>query len=255
MGAGLDPGSRFQIKKGNMSNSNEYLLDVILPKHEVHLLGGPSGAGKTRWLLKTLLDWQQGLPVLGYQSYPVPWAYVNADRSQASYQRTMCDMGLDPASIRTIAAWDEQLAWHQIIDQMESLDSELFVVESFGSFVPGTSTSRDVKQHLQHAGRFLQRAKKTIIGVVESPKMKPYETYENPRQRISGAAAWGHFSETIFLMEMSNAEDPSCSGRQLYVCPRNGPGQSLDMIFDSRGCLVPSKLNEKPSKSPKSRFT
>src|SRR5690242_1448332 len=72
------------------------LIDRILPVHEVHILGGPSGAGKTRWLFQMLQEWKAGNSVLGYASNPVPYAYVSTDRSRESVKRTCEDLGIDP---------------------------------------------------------------------------------------------------------------------------------------------------------------
>jgi hypothetical protein len=84
----------------------------------------------------------------------------------------------------------------------------------------------------------LEKAEMTIIGVVESPKLKPQERYENPRWRVSGAAAWAHYSETIFLIEPSFAKDIDKPERKLYVCPRNAPGMELKGAFDKHGRLT-----------------
>src|SRR6266436_434626 len=199
-----------------------YLVDVIIPKHEVHLLGGPSGAGKTRWLLHTLLRWEQGEDFLCYKSHPVPWVYVAADRSCASVQRTLIGMGIEPGRILTIPAWDQGMNENQIMDKIAKCKAKLAVWEAFGSFVPEPQRGPQVKQYLTRMQRFCQEVDTTIIAVVESPKMKPYERYENPRQRISGAAGWGHFSETIFLVEPDDVGKLENPYRTLYVAPRNG---------------------------------
>ena len=219
----------------------EYLIDQILPSCEVSLLGGPSGSGKSRWLFDTLLAWQDGLPVLGHQSHPVSWIYVSSDRSTDSVRRTLESMGIDPKRIPLVPAWDENMGINQIMDVIEESHAGLAVIESFGSFVDDP-TSKSVKQLLNITQRMAKRFQITFIGVVESPKMKPYERYENPRQRISGAAAWSHFSETIFLMEPTNPKMPGDPYRTLYVCPRNGTGQVVDLCFDQDGRLIPSKL-------------
>lgn len=226
------------------SPSSEYLIDSILPKREIHLVAGPSGAGKTRWLFHTLLEWQEGKDVLGCPSYPTPWVYVSADRSKASIARTLATMNIDPRHIPLLPAWDKQTKWADLLTQLERVKAELVVIEAYGSFVRPPANSQAVKEYLMETNRMIQRTGKTVIGIVESPKMKPYEKYEIPRQRVSGAAAWGHFSETIFLVEPSSPKDPKASGRILYVCPRNGPCEMFDLVFDYDGHLLVSRLNE-----------
>jgi hypothetical protein len=218
-------------------NSPKYLIETILPKREVHLLGGPSGAGKTRWLLTTLLmHWRHGLPVLGYKSYPVPWVYIAADRTLDSVGRTMAGMGLSLSGIPIVPAWDDKLGLNGIFDGIDKAGASLAIIESFGSFVEPPYNSNNVKSLLQLCSRACQKGNLTIIGVVESPKMKPYERYENPRQRISGAAAWGHFSETIFLVE-PDPKDPESLNRTLWVCPRNAPMIKKTGSFSTAGTI------------------
>lgn len=217
---------------------SEFLIDPILPKCEVHLLAGPSGAGKTRWLLNLLLDWEKGKPVFGYATNPVPWVYVGADRGMESVTRTLVGMGIDPKRISTIPAWDKGLNFNQIMDAVDKSGAKLAVIESFGSFVEPPANSACVKSFLHRASKWCRQAELTIIGVVESPKMKPYERYENPRQRVSGAAAWAHFTETIFLVEPTDVKDPKLPTRQLYVCPRNVAGATYTAAFDEMGRLI-----------------
>lgn len=247
----LTPGTG-PIQGGNMSK--EFLVDEILPVNEVHLLAGPSGSGKTTWILNALKrEWEKGEPFLGYQSYPAPWAYAPADRSLDSVMRTLKRIKIDPGSIDIIAAYGEdKRSFTQIIDVAETLGAKLLVIEAFGHFVEemiGTPNGKNVGSFLSTTRHLIKKADLTIIGVVESPKMKPYERYENPRQRISGAAAWAHFSETIFLMERQDPQDPSNTWRRLYLCPRNAPdeiltGRLMDgEIFFYRGEGMPASLD------------
>lgn len=167
----------------------EYLIDKILPSQEIHLLGGPSGAGKTRFLFHTLLQWQAGLPILGYKSRPVPWVYVASDRSEQSVYRTLDDLGIEHTRIPIIPAWDEQLTLNQILGEAGERQAKLVVIEGFGGFVEPPAVNHQVRSYLSAAQRAARSDSMTIIGVMESPKMKPRDKYENPRQRISGVAS------------------------------------------------------------------
>ncbi len=215
-----------------------YLVESILPCEEVHLLGGPSGAGKTRWLLQTLLEWEKGFDFLGRKSYPVPWVYVSSDRSQVSVERTLGGMGINTEDIAIIPAWDKSMNWYAILDAIEATGAKLAVIESFGSFVDPPCNSHQVKKFINSCAAFCRKFHCTFMGVVESPKMKPYERYELPRQRISGAAAWAHFSETIFLVEPTDTKTADSPFRTLHVCPRNAAPLELKLTFNEKGQLL-----------------
>ena len=229
---------------------SDFLIDCILPKREISLVGGPSGAGKTRWLMHMLVnEWQRGLPVLGYNSHPCKWTYVASDRSIASVHRTLHDLGIDPAKIDILPAWGKhKKTLNQIYDEAETRKAKLLVIEGFGGYAD-EGTPNAVRRHLSAVQTAVEHYDLTIIGVVEQPKMKPRDIYENPRQRISGAAAWGHYTETIFLVEPEDVKDPRLPTRRLIVCPRNAAGLTLHGSFDNQGRIQFDRVFEVPEAS------
>lgn len=215
-----------------------FLVEGIWPSREIHLIAGPSGAGKTKWLLETLVGWSAGLPVLGKRSHPVPWVYISADRSAEGTKRSVDSMGIEPHRVPFIAAWDRRLTLSQILDEAKREAAQLIVLEAFGSFVDPPAGFHQVKNLMAAVSDVLRREDMTLIGVMESPKMKPKERYENPRQRISGVAAWAHFAETIIIIEPAN---PKAVGpeRHLWLCPREGgPITQYDAILSNRFQII-----------------
>lgn len=217
---------------------SEYLIETILPTNEINLVAGPSGAGKTRWLLNMLRDWERGKPIFGYASYPQKWAYAPGDRSQRSVHRTMSAIGIDPVSMNIIPSWGtDYKTLPQIFDAAQKMEAKLLVIEGFGGYAEEKTPSA-VRNFLAAVQRVIEKEDLTIIGVVESPKMKPTERYENPRQRVSGAAAWAHYTETIFLVEPTDVSNPKLPERKLFLCPRNAKGAVFNSAFDETGRLI-----------------
>ncbi len=220
-----------------MSN---YLIDEILMARQVHLLAGPSGAGKTRWLLNMLLEWEKGRSVFGRASHPVPWCYVASDRNVESVHETLRSMAIAPEWIPIVGAFGpERKTWMEIMTAAAKRKAQLLVIESFGSFVEAPGLQIQVKNFMNTANAVIQPSKEapegmTIIGVMESPKMHAQKYYENPRQRVSGVASWAHFAETVMLVEFQDAKDPT-SDRVLTICPRNSRALSFVMTFDGMG--------------------
>lgn len=205
-------------------SASAYLIDDILVQREIHLMAGVSGAGKTTWLLQSLYnDWQNGLPVLGKGSHPVPWVYIASDRSEESYHRRLTSLKIPPQNISLVPAWDRGLTFCGVQDAIEKTDAKLAVIEAFSSFVDPPANYHQVKCFLQHAQRWAAKRDLTIIGVMESPKMKPYEKYEHARQRVSGVSAWSHYTETVFVIEYQDKDSPKTGTRILTVCDHNGP--------------------------------
>jgi RecA-family ATPase len=224
----------------------QFLIESWLPSCEVSLFGGPSGSGKSRLLFDMLLRWQRGDTVFGKRSNPVPWIYVSADRSEDSVHRTLDSMCIDSKEVPLLPGFDMGLDdANYLLDEIQRSKAQLAVVEAYGSFVNPPGNSKCVKQFIMRCRKFMRETGTTILGVMESPKLKPFERYELARQRISGAAGWGHYSETIFLLEptdLKNAEDPR---RTLHICPRNGPAEIIELTFNLKGHLVPVKPYER----------
>jgi hypothetical protein len=184
------------------------------------------------------MDWEKGKPFLGFQSHPCKWAYAPGDRSQRGVNRTMREIGVAPEAINIIPSWGKDYkSLPQIFEAALKLEAKLLVVEGFAGYADEL-TSHAVRNFLCAIQRTIEHDNLTVIGVVESPKMKPNERYENPRQRVSGAAAWAHYTETIFLVEPLHVSDPKRPERSLTVCPRNAKGFILRSEFDASGRLV-----------------
>src|SRR5215472_13455522 len=126
------------------------VVDVIFPSQGISLVAGPTGAGKTRWLVEALLDWQQGKPILGYTSHPRPWLYVCGDRSQTEAEHTMLDLGVDLTKVPLFPAFGlvPAIGATEILDEAESRRVELIVWEGFGSYVSSHMGGTAVKSWL-----------------------------------------------------------------------------------------------------------
>lgn len=224
----------------------EYLIDRILPHTEVHLVGGSSGAGKTRWLFQTLIDdWQRGRPVLGYASHPRPWAYLVGDRTIDDACATLEDLHYNPDDVRMYSAMENGiLDLGRALDKVMEFDPkpEVVVVEGLASLTPDKcdlNKYKDVARFLGSITRLCKLLKLTIIGVVHSPKMKEDAQYLNARQRLMGSVAWAAYSGTVILVEEMTAGSQEASLlRRLTVLPRNAPEMYLNLQFTGEGRLI-----------------
>lgn len=209
------------------------LIEGIFPQQSIHLVAGPTGAGKTRWLLEILLAWDKELPVLGRPTYRCPWLYVSGDRAEIDAVGTMISLGIDPAEIPLLPAFGVMppMSALDVLREVDKLEAQLIVWEGFGQYVESNAGSSAVKRWLNlmtwalthHEDKAERENPLTIIGVMEQPKMKPRDQYLNPRQRISGPAAWGHSASTVVLIEH---EDKNCKGplRTVGIYPHHaGP--------------------------------
>lgn len=229
------------------------LVEDILPPRRVHLLGGESDAGKTRFIIPALKEWEKGGLFLGKPGHPVPWAYVIGDRLLEEAHDTVRDMGFEPSSIPMIPAFGpDNKNWPQIVRAVAELKPipSLLVIEGFGELVDDPPTRKRVRNFLSDVSSYCGPGTElpegmTVLGIVESPKMKPSERYANPRQRISGVSAWGYHTSTVMLIENEDPEGLSAE-RTIWVCMKNAKRLKIAARFGSDNRLK-DVLDDEPT--------
>jgi hypothetical protein len=219
--------------------ARRHLIEKILPARQVHLVGGPSGIGKTRWIVYLLINWLLGKQVLGFKSYPEKMMYFATDRNEESLEETFKAFDLNDLFI-----WKSLLSskWQKIEDVIKAnLGVKLFVFDPIMLFVPGHKyiDYGTVAQFLRHLTELCVQYDITIIGIVHTAKMKENALFVNPRERLLGSAAWGAYAETLFILGSDNFEDPENSQiRNVHVLPRNAAEFKLYWKFDNHGIPV-----------------
>ena len=221
------------------------LIENILPPRRVHLLGGVSDAGKTRFIIPALLDFTAGRPILGQPTHPCPWVYVSGDRSAEELEDTLYAMDIPKDSFPYIPAFGkDNKNLRQIIEAATNrpCKPELLIIEGFADLCP-VDTRKEVRAFLSSCSAYCQPSRTllnglTILGIVESPKLKPNERYRNPRQRISGVSSWAYHTSTVLLIENIDKDDTyESEERILWACMKNSRRLKLAAKFDARGCL------------------
>ena len=229
-----------------VQRSPEYLIDDILPSGEVHLLGGPSGGGKTTWLFQMLMDWSAGRPIFGKASHPVPYIYISTDRSKRGVKRTLKRMGLREDAIPFVSTITDDLGNIEAIINLfieKRPEIRLLVIEGLTGLLPPTTGKGSdggfthVRRFLTHLSHLCEKYDITILGIVHSPKAKEDSQYLRARDRVMGSSAWSAYTETIILIEPVDANAPSV--RRLMLLPRNSAEEHYDLQFNAAGRLVP----------------
>jgi hypothetical protein len=103
---------------------------------------------------------------------------------------------------------------------------QVLVWEGFGDYPRDPQRKAQVREFLGHVSAVCAACSDfpqglTILGIMETPKMRPSERYKNPRERISGAASWGYHTSSILMVEAAKVEDPANPSRILYASLKN----------------------------------
>jgi RecA/RadA recombinase len=228
--------------------ARKYLIDKVLPSEEVHLIAGPSGGGKTTWLLQMIADWQARKPILGYSSNPVPFVYVACDRSEATMLETLERVGCPDIPLVSLVDGLGARTLEVAIEKARVINStaEMLFLDGFATLLPSGDHNNysSVSNFLIRSTRLCKANGLTMEGVMHTAKVKEKEQYLNSRQRIHGSAAWAAFAETIIVIEPVCPEDPANQERSLYLLPRNAPEAKFSFILDSRGRFVEHNIDQ-----------
>lgn len=217
-----------------------YLIDKILPAHEVHLFGGPSGAGKTRMLFQWLQEWQSKSSVMGFPAKKQPkLGYVAMDRTEPSVRETMDSIF---RQFPIVMEWRSLVGLANLSAEIlvkGYADFDLLIIDGIASMVPDGKIIdyRVVAQFLASLSAACQKYDTTLLGILHSTKTKENETFLNPRQRIAGSVAWAAYSETIFMLDPIKPDNPEECQRKLFVLPRNAGEFTKLFRFNPSGRL------------------
>lgn len=221
----------------------EYIIEDVLPTKGVHLLAGPSGAGKTTLAFQLLEAVATGQPWLGHATKKMKVAYISADRASISVWETLDRMELD---IEVFSLVDEQMEKASLTDVIiPRLTAkfggrpDLIYIDGFTSMCPGGQMNNymDVALWLAALQRYVQKIGTTILGAVHTAKVREGEEIKNVRQKVLGSVSWAGYSETVIIVEPSDSTDVENNKRVVYICPRNRP-ETREYAYVEEGKLV-----------------
>jgi AAA domain len=247
-------------ERRELKKREKFIVDVIFPAGELHLIGGGSGAGKTTWLLQWLKDWSEGKPVFGYKSHPCPYVYVTFDRGLLSTHRTMERLGMEDWDFPSYPIEDIVTKGEYTIDRIMARfpEAELYVIEGFQGLLPdttrGTSQNKAEMTWVIELRRKVLSKGKTLIGITHNPKMKAGESYESARSNFLGSNSLiGCTSTLVSFQSPAHTQPPPGQGatrpvetdeREVIIRGRDFPNIHQLWSRDSRGRFVPIEHEE-----------
>jgi hypothetical protein len=206
----------------------------------VHLLIGSSGAGKTTFGIQMLQAQGRGEQFLDRDTYRRQFMVVMQDRSEFELERTFKRMGIDKHSLPFYAVTPEEserdpgAVLQEIYERSpEKYKPEIFFVEGLDMWAPDAVDMKRVVPILSHLSKFATHNHVSVIGTVGSPKAKPKERYQAPRDRAFGSAAWARRTDTILDITV----DEETQIRTIALLLRNAKPQHFKMVFED-GRLV-----------------
>lgn len=236
-------------------NKNDLVVGM-LPRHEVSIISGASGAGKTSLIFQLLADMQQNRPFLGTFGVPSPYpqvGYIAADRGGDSLDIWAEKTGVDLSVIkfRSIVTDDtidirklEKESFRMLQDLISSMTPlDLIIIDPMIIFLGG-----DTKNYTHNAMRLIQLNriahlnKLTILGTHHAVKARTDYGYKRPQDRISGTGAFlGYTSTQMFL---DTPEESGLDHHTFHVISHTAAGIEIPLTRTDIGTFQPSDVKE-----------
>lgn len=221
----------------------QYIVERLLPKGRVNLIGGPSGSGKTTLVFQLFEALSKNEPFLGRKTTPVNWGYISGDRSAESVHETMRRVEVH---FPVFSLVDNDLVGQdlitKIIPRLRAVighTPDFLYIDGFTALTPQGKINdyAITAKWLAQLARYCARFKVTILGACHTTKTKQNEMFTNARQKIAGSVAWAGFSESVIMIEPPEKFPRGSDGseRMITFLPRNYPQEVLEARFNSKG--------------------
>jgi hypothetical protein len=229
--------------------------DGWFPRGAPHLVGGPSGGGKSTLVMDMLVAQSHKEVFLGHETFGMSYVILMADRGDDAFERTARRMGFEQKSfpIKFIpATWGES-AIHAILDKIESCDEipAVVFVEGLDGLVEDANKMGVVTPFVDGLRQIAEHYHIAMIGSVGAPKMRIGEGYTAKRDNIFGSGQWARKTETIATMQYVDGDD-TLPKRHLTVLPRNAPAEKFFLKMEGGKLVEDMEHIEEKGKAPKS---
>jgi hypothetical protein len=174
----------------------------LMPLHELHIIAGESGAGKSTWLFQFIDDWQRERPILGKKSTWYPFIILVQDRTKPGVLRTLQRMGLHPKSFPVQSGIEGGRATlKQKIEACleKNPDIKIFFVEGLHVGMDESNDYGAVSRAIRELIALCQARKITIVATTHMSKLNAADG-NSGRGAILGSSAAPAMSEANILL-------------------------------------------------------
>ena len=213
-----------------------FVVRDLFPTHSLHLIYGPSGAGRSTLLFQTIWDWSHGKEVLGYQSIPASYALISAVQTRSEMRAHFSLLGMDPGLIPHLSLLEAAIPEDRTIEGALRLARNIaphlrvLFVDGLAGLCPGNiNILREAAQYLSGIRQLCFKQDLTIIGTVLCGKSDEESAV---RHRPIGSAAWSEYTGTKICIEPVNAQKLDDPDRMIHIIPRAGSPTSKRYTLD-----------------------
>lgn len=240
-------------RRGQSRLSKSYIIDKIFPTGAMHIISGASASGKSTLLYQWLYEWDHGREVLGFRSFPCPWAMITFDRGIGDTDDTLIRLKLQDWNI-PVWGFEELYNPNSTPDLLTICKDprfkgvELFVVEGLASFIPDPkpkqSQNKCEQMWIAKIRAEILAKGKTIVGTMHQTKQQG--SGQLSRNNMLGSASFiGGVSTVVIFDETADVRKAKALGktvasdsRLVTICSRQMKDIQIQYERDANGKFV-----------------
>lgn len=205
----------------------EYIIDPILPKNQIHILGGSSGAGKTTLLFQLCDCIRRGKDVLGMPTKQTNFLYCTSDRTIETYLELFKRLGIEPFKYiysiidakaermksDKITAVEDLYFWLDWLTKyLETLEEKIDLIwldtALFALPIQNFNDQRQVMEGMTHMAAWAKAYEISVGMTTHTNKTKKNEDFINILNRVSGShGLLGYASTKALLIGANETKD------------------------------------------------
>lgn len=213
--------------------NDRYVVESLVPRRQIHLLIGASGAGKTTLGFQLCRDLLDGKPWMGHKVVvPKSFAYVACDRPAEEYQEKFKILGITPFELHSLVERADfdigHLCTHQgrknVFPNIWAAlgKPEFLVVDPISPFFPSNLKDyHQVADALTWFNRFCLHNDITIWGYHHAGKLRLDSQFARAQDRSNGSGAIQGYSGTNFVLSDASEVPGNPGYHLLTVVPHN----------------------------------
>lgn len=229
-----------------MPTESDYFVDGLLSSHEINLIYGPPGSGKTRLMFDLFQCIIKASKFLGqFNVSCLDFAYATYDRSEKKTRKLLEEFDLSNIMYKSLRNVKSASQTHEDvpIDQLPSLfpSAKVIAVDGFGLTIPGGKCNdySVMGNYLRWCGTVAEKKGVAFLFSLHTPKQKTNSQITNARQMALGSTILSGIAEGMIYIDHYDSMDLDDSRRIIRLLPHDAKPQTLVYEINEYGKLVP----------------
>lgn len=240
---------------------------VTIPRGQISILAGASGAGKTTLMMQAIAASSKGVSFIPEFTWLCDKgiAYVAADRTITETLELIKKIDYNPEKVQFYGLVDDTTIPNHLLATPRSLFNaivakftkpfDVLILDPLGLFMEGSMNNYNhVAKSLIPMNQWALKEGVTLIATHHSRKARSDFKFQRPQDRISGSTALLGYSGTQMVLVPKNEEENQ-EWDQLHVIPHTMEDMTVYLQRGQDGLLYPIEVGVPVTKPIIGKFT